>query len=174
MLPESLYVCSDRQRPSLLLSPLVVGETLATMAALPPWDLSQLRAHISYITQDRQMLGPFGRERVWAGIMTHLLCCSLQLASKPFGIKTFPSERHRRLSLQIATWVPASAKVSFCPSISKSRSVSSYPTAWSWKTGRRSNPERNALIRASDNLDFNWALPAAPCVSIMVRSSFFK
>ena len=54
---------------------------------------SRLRAPISCITKDRQMLGPLSRERAWAA-MTRLLYHRLQLDSEPLSSTTVPQDGH--------------------------------------------------------------------------------
>lgn len=103
--------------------------------------------------------------------MTHLFCRRLRLGSKPFRITALPQERHRRLSLETAAWVPASVSVCHCPGVSKSRlggviqphGLGKCIEAAAWKG-----------VPQSDRLDFNWALPGAQWESREETDSFFK
>lgn len=92
--PGSLYVCSNRQNHHICFHHQWRGRLW------PQWRLSLLGTSVSSehtfpisLKTDR-CWGPLAengvRERVWAGMMTHLLCRCLQLASKPFRIETLP------------------------------------------------------------------------------------
>lgn len=141
-----------------MLSPPGVNEILATVAAFLPWDLSWLRAHIS-LCHPRQTDAGALQQRTSVGWNYDSLALWLPTACfKALQIQNTSLGEAQKAVLTDSSLGYASVKVCHCLSDSKFRSVRSQPTTWSWKTGGRSNLERNVLIWASDNRDFNWAL----------------